>query len=90
MSEEHRQDPEPSCCFDDWVPAWEHKSKGFDQYGAPLPEPLEAELQLTWERVFDFELLRRAKIWGPADKIQGVTEYVLLDEVRRVTEFVSR
>jgi predicted RNA methylase len=27
MSEEHRQDPEPSCCFDDWVPAWEHKSK---------------------------------------------------------------
>ena len=27
MSEEHRHDPEPSCCFDAWVPAWEHKSK---------------------------------------------------------------
>jgi predicted RNA methylase len=27
MSEEHRQDREPSCCFDDWVPAWEHKAK---------------------------------------------------------------
>src|SRR5437867_5786928 len=27
MSEEPRRDPEPSCCFDDWVPAWEQKSK---------------------------------------------------------------
>jgi predicted RNA methylase len=27
VSDEPHRDPEPSCCFDDWVPAWEHKSK---------------------------------------------------------------
>ena len=70
--------------------AWDRKVKGFDQYRATLPPMLEAELESTWERVFDLELLRRAGIWGPVDKIQGVTEHILVDEVRRVKEFVSR
>ncbi len=40
--------------------------------------------------VFDVELFRRAKVWGPIGEIQAVTEYVLLNEVRRVKEFVGR
>lgn len=66
---------------------WDRKTERFNRH---LPPILEAELQSTWERVFDFELLSRARIWGPIDKIQGVTDYILLDEVRRVREFVGR
>jgi hypothetical protein len=69
---------------------WDRKTKGFDQFRATLPPLLEQELQATWERVFDFELLRRTKMWGPIEEIQGVTEYVRLDEVRSVREFVGR
>lgn len=69
---------------------WDRRSKEFDQYRAPLPAQLEAELQATWERVFDLNRLRRSKLWGPIDEIQGVTEYVLLEEVRGVDEFVAR
>jgi hypothetical protein len=69
---------------------WDRKTKGLDQFWSPLPPILEAELQSTWERVFDFELLRRAKIWGPIDKIQGVTDRILLEEVRNVKEFAGR
>lgn len=69
---------------------WDRKTRGFDQFRAELPATLEAELQSTWERVFDFDLLRRARMWGPIDRIQGVMEYVLLDEVRQVIEFVAR
>jgi hypothetical protein len=29
-------------------------------------------------------------MWGPIEEIQGVTEYVRLDEVRSVREFVGR
>ena len=69
---------------------WDRRIKGLDQYRAPLPEPFESELQATWDRVFDLDRLRRTKLWGPIDEIQGVTEYVRLDEVRRVEEFVAR
>lgn len=43
---------------------WDRRTKGFDQYRAPLPTPIEAELQATWERVFDLDRLRRTKLWG--------------------------
>jgi hypothetical protein len=69
---------------------WDRKTEGLDQCRAPLPAPIEAELQATWERVFDLDRLRRAKLWGPIDEIQGVTEYVRLEEVRGVSEFVAR
>lgn len=69
---------------------WDRRTKGLDQYRAPLPAPLEAELQATWERTFDLSRLRRAKLWGPINEIQGVTEYVRLEEVRGVDEFVAR
>ena len=54
------------------------------------PPLLEADLQASWERVFDLNCLKRAKLWGPIDAIQGVTESVLIGEVRRVDEFVAR
>ncbi len=69
---------------------WDRKTKGFGPNWNPLPSPLEAELQSTWQRVFDFGLLKRARLWGPIDRIQGVTEYVRLEEVRSVTAFTSR
>ena len=69
---------------------WDRKSKGFDQYREPLPEPFESELKATWERVFELERLRRTRLWGPIDSIQAVTEYVRLDEVRSIEKFVAR
>jgi hypothetical protein len=69
---------------------WDRKTNGFAPFGAVLPPHLEAELQSTWDRVFDFELLRSAGMWGPIDRIQGVTEYVLLSEVRSAKSFVAR
>jgi hypothetical protein len=69
---------------------WDRKTKGFDRFRVHLPPVLEAELRSTWERVFDFELLRRAKMWGPIDKIQGVTDYILSEEVRHVKQFIGR
>lgn len=69
---------------------WDRRIKGLDQYRTLLPEPFESELQAAWERVFDLARLRRTKLWGPIDKVQGVTEYVRLDEVKRVEEFIAR
>jgi hypothetical protein len=69
---------------------WDRKMEGLNQPWTALPEHFEAELQSTWQRVFDFDLLRRAKMWGPVDRIQGVTEYVHLDEVRSVKHFTAR
>jgi hypothetical protein len=69
---------------------WDRKTKDFGPNWNPLPPPLGAELQSTWQRVFDFDLLKRAKMWGPIDRIQGVTEYVRLEEVRSVSLFKSR
>ncbi len=67
---------------------WDRRTERFDS--APLTPQLEAELQTTWERVFELDRLRRAKLWGPIDEIQGVTEYARLEEVRCVDQFVAR
>lgn len=48
------------------------------------------EIQKTWERVFDLPALRRSRLWGGALRIQGVVEFLLLDEVIGVDRFVSR
>ena len=69
---------------------WDRKTKEFDQFGATLPAALEAELQATWERIFDMDRVRGTKLWGPVDSIQGVCDRVLLSEVRHVCEFVAR
>jgi hypothetical protein len=68
----------------------DRKTKGLDQFRATLPSALDAELQATWERVFDMELVRRTELWGPGDSIQGVSDRVLLSEVRNVREFAAR
>ena len=69
---------------------WDLRTKGFDPHVEPLPPILEAELQSTWDRVFDFKLLRSNKLWGPVKYIQGVTEFVELASVRRVDKIVAR
>src|SRR5689334_3931661 len=68
---------------------WDRKVKPFGYFDV-LPADLEAELRLSWERVFDLEALKAAKMWGPVDRVQAVTEYVRRDEVRRVDAFVAR
>ncbi|MDX1979955.1 MAG: DUF3841 domain-containing protein [Bryobacteraceae bacterium] len=55
-----------------------------------LPPDLRGELEATWERVFDFAALRESGLWGPIDRIQGVTDRVEANQVRRVDRFVSR
>jgi len=69
---------------------WDRRTKGYDQFRHTLPAPLEAELQATWNRVFDLDLVHRTKLWGPVDHVQGVVDRVLLSEVRGVREFVAR
>ena len=69
---------------------WDRKTNGFNHFNAKLPAPYEDELQSTWERIFDLSLIRRAKLWGAAGRIQGVVDRVLLSEVRDIKEFVAR
>jgi hypothetical protein len=69
---------------------WDRRVKGYDQFRHALPESLEAELQATWDRVFDLDLVHRTKLWGLVDHVQGVVDRVLLSEVRDVREFVAR
>jgi hypothetical protein len=69
---------------------WDRRTANMNQFIGPLPPELERELQMPWERVFEFDLLRRSRLWGPINKIQGVTEYVRLEEVVAVREFVAR
>ena len=69
---------------------WDRRTKDYDQFRQTLPPSLEAELQATWDRVFDLDLVHRTKLWGPVDHVQGVVDRVLLTEVCNVREFVSR
>lgn len=48
------------------------------------------QIEASWPRVFDLDALRESGYWGPVDRIQGVTEYVTLDEVRNAREFIAR
>lgn len=68
---------------------WNRRTAGLDQYSGPLPEPYESELLMIWERIFELAVLKRSRRWGPINKIQAVTERVLLSEVRDVREFVA-
>ena len=69
---------------------WDRRTRGHDQYRNVLPAPLEAELQTTWERIFDLELMNRNRLWGPVNSIQGVVGQVALSHVRNVEEFIAR
>jgi len=48
------------------------------------------EMHKLWERVFDLPALRRSKLWGRASRVQGVVEYLQIDEVIAVDGFVAR
>jgi len=78
VSEEPRQDPEPSCCFDDWVPAWEQKSKHRTTVAgvtAPLLEAL-VEAGLEGRTVLDVGCgigdLSMAAIGRGAERATGI------------------
>lgn len=67
---------------------WDRRTRQFAR--GSLPPALEAERRASWERVFDLASLRRSSLWGSIDTIQGVTEFIRLEEVRRVDFFVAR
>lgn len=46
--------------------------------------------EASWSRVFDLDALRKSGYWGRIDRIQGVTEYLTLAEVRNAREFIAR
>ena len=78
MSEEQRQDREPSCCFDDWVPAWEGKAKRRETIAgvtAPLLEAL-VEAGLEGRTVLDVGCgigdLSMAAIGKGAERATGI------------------
>ena len=66
--------------------AWDKRVK----LKGPLTAALEEELQVTWERVFDLATLKRSPLWKPVRHIQGVTEYIRLDEIVRADRFIAR
>ncbi len=48
------------------------------------------EVRRSWERVFDLPALRRSPLWRAVRQIQGVTEYVRIEEVTNVQPFTAR
>jgi hypothetical protein len=69
---------------------WDRRvqGQGFDNQN--LPSTLDVERRASWERVFDWDALRRSDIWRPVNYIYGVTEYLSFREVRGAHEFVAR
>ncbi|MBL8209865.1 MAG: DUF3841 domain-containing protein [Bryobacterales bacterium] len=55
-----------------------------------IDNPTQQQKEASWSRVFDLDALKASGYWGPIDRIQGVTEYVRLDEVRSAREFLAR
>lgn len=44
----------------------------------------------SWERVFDLPALNRSRLWRPVRQVQGVTEYVRMEEVTEIRPFTAR
>jgi hypothetical protein len=61
-----------------------------------VDEPFREEVESSWERMFDLDLMRRAftdpemTCEGYEQHIQAVFEYFTADEIVKVTRFVSR
>ncbi|KNY25486.1 DUF3841 domain-containing protein [Pseudobacteroides cellulosolvens] len=47
------------------------------------------DMELSWERIFDLEYLRKHPDWGMLD-IQGVTGKIYLNQVKSVREFTCK
>ena len=48
------------------------------------------EVRRSWERVFDLPALNRSRLWRPVEQIQGVAEYVRMEEVTDFQPFTAR
>ena len=48
------------------------------------------EVRHSWERIFDLPALNRSHLWRPVRQIQGVTEYVRMEEVTEIRPFTAR
>lgn len=74
-------------CDDD---EWEEKLKrsGINGNPYPLPEPLQTELEASWERIFELPHLPGGNHAGQA-RIQATFEVLRLSDVRDVTLFTS-
>jgi len=56
-----------------------------------LDPDLQKDAALSWERIFDFELLYSSSDWGDGSySIQAVLEEIRLDNVTCVTPFIAR
>ena len=55
-----------------------------------LPDDKRREMEKSWERVFDLDLLSASKWTGPVTHVQAVSERVFLGEITRVDHFIAR
>ena len=55
-----------------------------------LTPDMQAEMRLSWEHIFDLELMVKSEWASDKQHIQAVIEKIYLDEVVKVTEFVVR
>jgi hypothetical protein len=69
---------------------WEEKLHGRCADRNRLPSDLRAEMEASWERVFDLRALHDSGWTGSAQYVQAVLKEIRLDEVREVRPFVAR
>jgi hypothetical protein len=69
---------------------WEERIRKWSADRNRLPSDLQAEMEASWERVFDLPALDKSGWVGPVRCIQAVLEEIRLEEVREVTPFIAR
>lgn len=62
-----------------------------DPHAWPPPDPWYTTIVISWEHVFDLDVLATNPHWsGPACYIQATFECLRLEDVQHVTHFVAR
>lgn len=61
---------------------------GVDAWQRPLPEPWEAQMIASWDRIFDLAGLHAGGAWS--DDIQATFEELRLEDVIQVTHYKTR
>jgi hypothetical protein len=69
---------------------WEEKLRRRSANRKRLPSDLQAEMEASWERVFDLPALDESGWVGSVRYVQAVLEEIRLEEVREVTPFIAR
>lgn len=72
--------------FDSWHYVLNNQYLALDEKG----EINNNNINESWNRIFDLELLNKSELTGPVENIQGVVEEILLDDVIRIQEFTAR